>query len=853
MVADDLYKALMIAAVAALGKIPKYDLSKPNHRNAWNALKGLYQWMVRATAKSGAAHVVQRLKDFSAECRLAAIEGTSVPESRFHRALIGPLATLRKALEASRRSILQRDMVVELSHVGRALPKGRKEKEGRKALQSHYWSLGSAADPLPVGRREELVAFGRRWADQHLKAFTPHLEYDPTAGACLEKTRKDGGLAAYLHEKMRQAVGDAPRYVKRLTTYPTAEDDLAVRSHAALTRALVDDLPTDIPRAQAVVVCERGFKVRVVTKSPGSLVALCHQARRWLAEGLQADPAIKAVLAGDHRQAVEQMFGMRANEDGEEAIRPLRDDVVVSADLKSATDLIGRETYEALWDGILSSSVGKTLPKYIKRAVAMAIGPQVIEYPDLGRFCRSKRGALMGLPTTWAFLCLANLAWWDLAHNKPTRSHRQPRKVTICGDDLVGGTSPSAVKEYEARARESGAVFSSKMKHIVTRKGGVFTEEVFFLSEKNPTTRGRITWSEAFPIRGILGTMRSDKTGREEPYWVSLGPALEQMMLHRTQRWRRAMLTALRASHPELKEFLREHGLKKLWHVPRVFGGIGIPRWDRVWSFPVSGDAFHLRAAFSLAAGGGWDSDLTVLSKPYSTAMPTSLPLRKIASQMAEPALAGRWKVVKTDSTDPPQYLRYPGRVQTLLDTLTGNVARDLFFLADWQGPDRKSFTKTSGKVARRLAREVTAAQTQVVTKMGGWTCGKAVTFHWDDLLRKMDEIEDSRRAIYNPALVQKRYLADLEWAEVKAREEARISAARAVIASQLPLLPALNRKSGQRVAPLMVEVLGARAKEEKKLVAVDRPEGASAPIREWADRQTKRLVGEAMGWFHPE
>lgn len=828
---NDFWEAIMVATAAAVAGRPRFDWGKPEHQNAWKALQALYLWLDKTTAQSGPAHVAQRIKDFAAECRLCAIENRPVRNNRFMRVFGGPLAPLRKALMAGKRTPQQRDMVTQLSYIGRALPKGRQGKEGLKALQDHYDALSSRAEPLPDGRREELAAFAEEWANQHLPQFSPHLEFEPSAGACLERPRKQGGLGRYLHDAMREVIGEIPKYVKKLTTYPAAEDDAALKAHAALAEYLARQLPAEGPRAQAVVVCERGMKVRVVTKSPGALVATCHLARRWFAEGLRKDPSIRMVLAGDHEEAVEAMFGG--------GLRP--GDTVVSSDLKSATDLISRETYEALWEGVRRSQPGQTLPKFLSRAVGLAIGPQVIEYPALGRFSHTKRGALMGLPTTWFFLCLANLAWWHLAHKQ---AGRKPRRVTICGDDLVGASSGQAIERYEVTAKESGAKFSSAVKHIKSQDGGVFTENVFFM-KTDETGRKFGRWSQAFPIRGILGTMRSDRTGREDPYWISLGPALEQMMARREQRWRRAMILALHAAHPELEGFLREHGLSKLYHVPRIFGGLGVPRWESLWDFTSHGESFHLRAALSLSAGSGWDSDLTVLSRPYQSAAQTTLPIRRIAAEMSEAALTGRWSVRRKETASPPGYYTFPGTVGDLLGRLEGNCSRDMFFLSEPQeAADRP--TKQSGRVARRLRKEIERAQGRVVTTQGGWTCGKAVTINWKTAMEKLQEIEDSRRAIYNPSLVPKRWL--LGFSDQQRLEEVREEQEQQRRERRRQHLATLSsraqKKAGGRIPLLGSQILQAvHDLEVNETSLADRPKIEEFPNREWADRQDRKSV----------
>jgi len=824
--ATSFFQTLRVNLVAALGGQPRLDTDRSSHRDALNAWSSLKRWIRAAVDNSGPLHVAQQLKDFAAACRVAAITGGPVPTTRFHRVFIGPYKEVQEALAAvqgrrgNRWKERRADILTQLSYIGRSLPKGRQLQEGEKALREHLHNLSSPAPELPKDLREEMEAFGRYWADDNLSTFAPRLEFDPTAGACLESSRRQGGLAGFLHRRLGEIAAKykidpgrgtpelnaevlhnweqktaevqalfilngqanglpvspatsaavermkasgitrrsaepgikyqnradellglasfvAPGFVKKLTTYPVRPDDAALKLHAALADSLYQDLMDQEKegpmRAQAQVISERGWKVRVVTKSPGALVALAHQVRRWLSEGLRKDRSIKAVLAGDHREAVEEIF----------PIKNAASKSVLSADLKTATDLISLQTFQAIWKGISHSSVGNTLPPWTLKVMELALGPQTISYPSLPGepHIRSKRGALMGLPSTWPFLCLANLFWWHSAHlgpdafrklldSKPAerkanyaRVRRTP-KVRICGDDLIGVTSKEGRERYEENAIASGAKFSGPSKHLFCRSGGVFTEEMFFTEIDTRTAEmSLVRWSEAFPTRGIIGTMRCDQTGRESPYWMSLGPAVEGMMLHRERKARRAILYLIRMVHPELKGFLRRYGLLRLLHVPRQFGGIGIPT-ETMWSFRVEGSMKEVdRAALVLATSSSWEDDLSALSRPYDTAPSTTLPLRRIAAEQATFVVGGRYRVIKSDAAVPIGWFPFPGTVTDLIDKITGNVARDLFFLSEMeaQPKSKPAFNARSAMTARTLARTLDRARRELISSRGGW------------------------------------------------------------------------------------------------------------------------------------
>jgi hypothetical protein len=724
-----------------------------------------------------------------------------------------------------------------------------------------------------------MTAFAEEWANTHLGQFTPKLEFEPTAGACLESGRKHGGLSRYLYEQMalaREEIDLKP--FKKYVAYPMALGDESVAEHTALLHRLIKELPTEDPQASTTIVCERGFKVRVVTKSPGALVALAHQGRLWLASGLRRDKSIKMVLEGDHRKAVEEVIGIRNPKDPMSF--PQQGHTVVSSDLKSATDLIGQETYQALWEGIRRSTPGQSMPKWLVRTFELALGPQMISYPELGRHVKSKRGALMGMPTTWPFLCLSNLCWWHLGH-KNTRNH-VPRPVAICGDDLVGCSGEREIKRYETAAKESGALFSSAVKHIKSARGGVFTEEIFlcrldpiqgplpsplFVEGYDTMDRRHVInfyrWSEAFPTRGILGTMRTDRTGKETPYWTSLGPALEHMMAERKMPARKAMLAALRAAHPELPRFLREHGLKRLWHIPRQFGGLGIPVPESLWDFEVTSDSFPIRAAFSLSRGSGWEDDLSVLSRPYSQSLPSALPLREEAEKAVEwiqrNGFYKRYQVMRSGGTVPPGMVEFPGTFQDLTDTLIGNTARDLFFHLGWKDPLPARQAKLNGTVARELSRTLYAAQKKLVQTKGGWTCGKSISLNWKHALAELESIEFSRVPLLDLAAVKRitriTYKAGFRtfepslaefgydptyWEDLLAKRKLYEQTSR--LESRVP---------GTRIRLLPSQLAEERRKRDETAVSKENEIPIlERPVRDWASRQTKRTVARTMGWL---
>jgi hypothetical protein len=395
---QDCWSVWRTAVLAALKKSPKFYIGTYAHRKALEQTFKLQQWMAKVATCNGPAYLASAMKSFAADARLAAINRTMLPRSIFRSTLIGPLAGILR----------RRDALTQLSYIGRALPKGRVEREGKIALQAHYEAYSSQPAKLSPDRLDHLTVFARNWAEKHLKAWSPKLEFEPSAGACLESGRKNGGLGGYLHKRMMEANGlskepfitsedlrnwsnkspevralfiatgqaegfpvtaeekklaealtddprvrraqairsDARNLRKKITAYPAVEDEVAITAHANLRELLVkefEELTNEVlPQAVATVVCERGNKVRIVTKSPGSMVALLHQYRLWMQQGMATDPRIKEVLEGGHREAVEDMF---------RHVRPEKEGILhsrlecMSADLKNATDLILMEVF----------------------------------------------------------------------------------------------------------------------------------------------------------------------------------------------------------------------------------------------------------------------------------------------------------------------------------------------------------------------------------------------------------------------------------------------------------------------------------------------------------------------------
>lgn len=115
-----------------------------------------------------------------------------------------------------------------------------------------------------------------------------------------------------------------------------------------------------------MVIPTLGGKSRVVTKSPGSLIALGHYARKVGLEILRKHPASRQVLSGDRRGSIQDLIQRCSRH-----LYPTRP-LIVSADLTAATDRIPFGVSQAIWEEILGHVCA---PLWLQRVVALLTGP----------------------------------------------------------------------------------------------------------------------------------------------------------------------------------------------------------------------------------------------------------------------------------------------------------------------------------------------------------------------------------------------------------------------------------------------------------------------------------------------
>uniref|UniRef100_A0AAT9H807 RNA dependent RNA polymerase n=1 Tax=Rhizopus microsporus narnavirus 1 TaxID=3156532 RepID=A0AAT9H807_9VIRU len=457
--------AALIAAVAASG-FTKLDISTAPGRDAAWGLCHLARWTVHTAIGSGVGRVISDLKSWSSDFRRWAVEGVPSQHrvNRLARSFRGPL----------RRLVDHDESAAQISYLGRALPRGS-PAVCHSALKKHRDALFTE-HRTPPDLLLEAELFARDWSLKYLKDEVPGWVIPVKDSSCLEYSRREGGFTRAVGEIRQSSESLLPSLKEeqarptRLMASPTSSQApvgaTLLEREAFVRECLRRYNERGYHRAQAVALPERGWKARVVTKSSAALVCLGHQIRRWLFAGLRRDGRARHVLEGEHKLAVEgamRDFGVTTT--------------VVSSDLTSASDLLPFDLIQAIVKGLLRN---RNVPEWFQPCLQSMTGPMVVGYP-WGEQITTRRGILMGLPTTWALLSIVQLFWIDRAAVAASRCGFRGdlilRSAAVCGDDLVASWPQVAVDAYHQAARMSGAKFSEG-KHFVSRRALVFTEEL---------------------------------------------------------------------------------------------------------------------------------------------------------------------------------------------------------------------------------------------------------------------------------------------------------------------------------------------------------------------------------------
>jgi len=461
----------------------------------------------------------------------------------------------------------------QLSYLGRALPVGNQDA-CTKARVQHRTDL-RVEHTTGNGNLKAAKEFAKRWAKIFLMNKNRLAKPDlPTLSGCMEMTSRKGGLRKFavdlgMHEEAlklwQTETGLPPQDIQSLV------EDLSLLHHGRDLTKDTSKLVSDV-----VVLAERGLKTRVITKSPAGLHFLGHVVRKRLLAGLRLDSSSASPLLGLQDEEIINHF------------RGARAEVCVSTDLTRASDLLPLDLVKAIADGLEES--GKLTSAEID-ALRLCSKSQLVNSHlphSPTEVFDSKRGILMGLPTTWALLSLIHIFWWSEAIRRVARRRRISKKKAfdanrflVCGDDGLFLGSREVSDEYLKIVGDCGGV-SSPGKHFIcdsTKMRAVFLERLFDIGIEDGEVVS-MARNSSVPLRGLVRPDVPKNISDSGGSRVFVAPHLK-MLLAVDSAWSanpggaERLLQFVERRHSSLFRVARELGLPT--GIPMSQGGSGIP------------------------------------------------------------------------------------------------------------------------------------------------------------------------------------------------------------------------------------------------------------------------------------
>jgi hypothetical protein len=282
--------------------------------------------------------------------------------------------------------------------------------------------------------------------------------------------------------------------------------------------------------AKVTPLCEKGFKVRVVTALETDTVVRGHALRDLIWPFVQSSNIFDI---GDDLQ-----FEGTQIQDNE---------LILSADLSRATDVVGPGLALGFFEELHRKRGDVFDHKWLELAKD-AFGPYDVRYKD-GKRLVSSAGWLMGHPATWVVLCLVHYAIADIAGFDG--------RMRIRGDDLIAVGTQDNIDEYFALMERYFLI--NKKKSFVSAHGGVFAERTF-------VRRGNSICElyHAAPPRGWLyGELAATSNCYSQA---------EKL----TKKFKKSYLSALFSSSSKLISALQRNRIPLF--LPRCIGGVGLPK-----------------------------------------------------------------------------------------------------------------------------------------------------------------------------------------------------------------------------------------------------------------------------------
>jgi hypothetical protein len=393
---------------------------------------------------SDPASFMARCKDFAFSCRLAWINKNIDPRViRWSRTFCpGFLRCRTSKNETGRlRSLLQ------WSFLGRALPEPTPYFKDQ-AVEPMLSRVTSQCDATPLDTRLLRKILGKGPARAKIRVCIQ------SHGACNQAKRREGGRRAfyagllddYLRSRRLPSMVEAALIMRTQPHAVSAARAGPVRA-ALWSRDFLTEAKSQMDStSRPVVVTERGWKTRIVSRSCAIRVALSESYRMSVVRRLNRHRAIALPQSGN-MDFLPIPFGTASR-------------YVFSADLSSATDLIGEH--------VLAS-----VAKYLDIPEILVCGGRVV-HGDL--FDKPMtRGTLMGIPLSFPFLgCIHLYVCFRIKARAGT--------YYIMGDDLIAVWSARTIAAYKRAMSSLTGMELNEKKSFQSVSRGIFCERAYHLA-----------------------------------------------------------------------------------------------------------------------------------------------------------------------------------------------------------------------------------------------------------------------------------------------------------------------------------------------------------------------------------
>jgi len=339
--------------------------------------------------------------------------------------------------------------------------------------------------------------------------------------------------------------------------------------------------------ATPTAVSERGYKVRMVTKTESWVTVLLHPIRDLLYSFLRMDLRSRRSLqsSGNDLWDWGRYFCSSAD-------RSQETEYFYSVDWKAASDHIPKWAERALILGLVKG-LGNKWPRH--SAMLASHLPLINSERVLAHHDRKNRvvvdgiqvrGSLMGDPTTWGILSLIHLFLLDhgesVARGRPITWTPGKRGPVIKGDDAVVPGTLKQIESFQSSFKRIGFQ-ESPGKAYLSETTIVFTESNyvrFVWDRKHPVTKKTVRARSTLIFLDVAKAKAFNNTEDPTGGFTTRGGAIRNELKYLEQYQDPVVVHLKSAAYQIHKDRIRrgiEYGLP-VW-LPAQLGGVGFPHY----------------------------------------------------------------------------------------------------------------------------------------------------------------------------------------------------------------------------------------------------------------------------------